>query len=56
MRDLSVDGRAILSLILQKQGVGSELDSCGAGQGPVVGPCEHGNEHSGSKKDGEFLD
>jgi hypothetical protein len=27
---------------------GCELDSSGSGQGPVVGCCEHGNEHSGS--------
>jgi hypothetical protein len=33
-----------------------ELDSSGSGQGPVVGCCEHGNEHSGSIKSGEFLD
>jgi hypothetical protein len=23
------------------------LDACGSGQGPVVGPCEHGNGPSG---------
>jgi len=32
------------------------LDSSGAGQGPVAGSCEDGNEPSGSIKDGEFLD
>jgi len=31
-------------------------DSCGSGQGPLAGPCEHGNEHSGSTKGVEFLD
>jgi hypothetical protein len=33
-----------------------ELESSGAGKGPVAGPCEHGNEPSGSIKGGEFLD
>jgi hypothetical protein len=32
------------------------LDSCGSGQAPVVGFCEHGNEPSGSIKCREFLD
>jgi hypothetical protein len=32
------------------------LDSSGSGQGPVAGPCENGNESSGSIKGGEFLD
>jgi hypothetical protein len=27
-----------------------KLDSAGSGQGPVVGFCEHSNEHSGSIK------
>jgi hypothetical protein len=31
---------------------GCGLDSCGSGQGPVVGPCEHGNEPLGSIKGG----
>jgi hypothetical protein len=25
-------------------------------QGPLAGPCGHGNEHSGSIKGGEFFD
>jgi hypothetical protein len=29
------------------------LNSSGSGQGLVVGPCEHGNEPSGSIKGGE---
>jgi hypothetical protein len=33
-----------------------ELDSYGSGYGLVVGSCEHGNELSGSKVGGEFLD
>jgi hypothetical protein len=32
------------------------LDTSGPGKGPVVGCCEHGNEHSGSIKGEEFLD
>jgi hypothetical protein len=27
----------------------------GSGYGPVAGSCEHGNEHTGSIKDGEIL-
>jgi len=33
-----------------------ELDSTGAGHGPMVGSDEHSNEISGSIKGGEFLD
>jgi len=32
------------------------LDASGSGQGPVAGCFEHGNKHSGSIRDGEFLD
>jgi len=32
------------------------LDVSGSGQGPVAGPCEHGNELSGSIPYGEFLE
>jgi len=32
------------------------LDASGLGQRPVAGPCEHGNEPSGSIKGGEFLE
>jgi hypothetical protein len=35
---------------------GRGLDSSGSGYGPMAGSCEHGNEHFGSIKDGEFLD
>jgi hypothetical protein len=31
------------------------LVSSGSGCGPVVGCCEHGNEHSDSKKMGNFV-
>jgi len=37
------------------------VERCGlnvsdSGQGPVVGSCEHGNEHMGSRNGREFLD
>jgi hypothetical protein len=32
------------------------LDASGSGQVPVVGCCEHGNEHLGFIKGREFLD
>jgi hypothetical protein len=35
---------------------GRGLVSAGSEYGPVTGFCEHGNEPSGSIKDGEFLD
>jgi hypothetical protein len=37
-------------------GNGKWMDTTGSGQGPVVDPCEHSNESSGSIKDGDFLD
>jgi hypothetical protein len=33
-----------------------KLDSSSKGYGPVVGFCEHGNEHSGSIKGGKLLE
>jgi len=33
-----------------------EIDLSGSGYGPVTGCCEHGDEHSGFIKGGEFLD
>jgi hypothetical protein len=32
------------------------LDASGSGQGLVTDTCEHGNEPSGSKKGGKFLE
>jgi hypothetical protein len=32
------------------------MASCGSEYGPREGPCEYGNEASGSMKGGEFLD
>jgi hypothetical protein len=34
--------------LMEQYGCG--FDSSGSGNGPVVGPCEHGNELSGSRK------
>jgi hypothetical protein len=33
-----------------------EPDLIGSGQGPVEGPCERGNEHSGSLKFWDILE
>jgi hypothetical protein len=33
-----------------------ELDSSAPGYGPLSDSCEHGNEPSGSMRDGKFLD
>jgi hypothetical protein len=38
------------------QEVGCGMDLSGSGWGQVVGICERGNEPSGSKNCGEFLD
>jgi len=54
--DLLVDMKIILEWILWKQGCTCGLDASGSGQEDVAGSCEHGNETSGSIKDGEFLD
>jgi hypothetical protein len=35
---------------------GCGLDLCSSGQGPVESSCEHGDEHLGSIKDGEFAE
>jgi hypothetical protein len=32
------------------------LDVSGLKEGPVTSCCEHGNEHSGHMKSGEFLE
>jgi hypothetical protein len=53
LRVVDMDGRITLKLIIQKQVVSwthlaQDLD-------PVAHPSEHGSEHSGSIKGGEFL-
>jgi hypothetical protein len=32
------------------------VDASASGDGPLAGFCEHGNEHSGSIKGGQFRD
>jgi len=51
--DPGIDGKIILEWVLRKYG--ARLDSSALWQGPVVGPCKHGNEPSGSLKGGEFF-
>jgi len=53
-RDLNA--RIILKRIFINYGVIFELDSPWSGLDTVVRCCEHGNEHSGSVKGGQFLD
>jgi hypothetical protein len=39
-----------LKTFLRKLGGNTQMHSCGSGEGPVAGSCEHGNEPSGSIK------
>jgi hypothetical protein len=50
LEDLGLDGRIILTWILQKCDGGHGLDLSGSGQGQVAGACECGNESLGSIK------
>jgi hypothetical protein len=52
--DLGIDGRIILKLILRNL-VGEAEFNCSDTIEIGSGVCECGNEHSGSKKCGEFL-
>jgi hypothetical protein len=54
--DPGVDGRIILRWFFRKWDVGYGLDWAGSGSRQVAGPCECGNEPSGSIKCGKFLD
>jgi len=55
--DLGIDWRIVLKWILRGSRVGScWLDSSGSGWGPVVGFCEHGNEHTVYVRGGEFIE
>jgi len=55
-RDLCLDGRIILELILKRSGIWKcGLDSSGIGYGSMMGSCEHGNEFSDSTKDENFY-
>jgi hypothetical protein len=50
--------KEILKLVIQQmegqkmQGTSDKVSR----SGPAPGPCKHSNQHSGPKKDGEFLD
>jgi hypothetical protein len=45
-----------INMDLQEVGSGHVLDLSGSGEGQVAGSCEGGNEPSGYRKCGEFLD
>jgi hypothetical protein len=51
----TIGGMIILKWILEKQMVRCGLDSCGSGQGLMLGFCEHGIEPSDSIKGTVFL-
>jgi hypothetical protein len=48
--ELGIDGSTTLKWIFGKDGLGCGLDSSGSEWRPVVGSCEHDNEHSGPIK------
>ena len=50
------DGKIILKWIYGKVGKGHGLDCSGSGLGQVAGCCECGDETTGPRKGGEFLD
>jgi hypothetical protein len=54
--DPGIDRKIILKRIFEKWGRGHVLDRSGTGYGQVAGSCECGNEPSGSRKCGEFLE
>ena len=56
LEDLDADGRIILRWIFRMWDGGHGLDLSGSGQGHVAGPCDCGNEPSGTIKRGEHLD
>jgi hypothetical protein len=55
-KDLGINGTIILKWSFGKYCGRNELDPTGSGLGPVADRCQHGNEPSGLKKRGEFLD
>jgi hypothetical protein len=55
-RDLGIDGKIILKLILGKWDGECGLNSSDSGWGLMAGSCEHGNEPCDSIKCSEFLD
>jgi len=56
LEDLGVDERIILRWIFRKWDVGAWTGSMRFRIGTGGGSCECGNEHSGSKKCGKFID
>jgi hypothetical protein len=52
LEDLVVNGLIILERIFENKVATYGVDSSGSRQGPVAGSCEHGNEPSGSIKEG----
>jgi len=53
--DIGVDGRIISEWTLEKQSGKVITGFIWLRMGPVMGSCEHGNEHSGSIKGRECL-
>jgi hypothetical protein len=49
------EGKRSLGRYRHRWEEGCGLDSSDSGQGPVMGPCEHGNEPLGSIKGRYFL-
>jgi hypothetical protein len=45
-----------IRMYLRETALGCGLNASGSGYRSVVGPCEHGNKPSGSRKSGKFLD
>jgi hypothetical protein len=55
LKDPGVEGRIILSWIFRKWDGEHGLDLSGTGLRQVAGTCECGNEPSGSRKCGEYV-
>jgi len=47
--------KIILKWVSQNRMKGCGLDSSSSVQWPVAGPCQHGNDPSGSIQEGEFA-
>jgi len=56
LEDLGRDVRTIQKRIFKNRVRIYEPDSCESGWSPLVGPCDNGNESSGSIKAREDLD
>jgi hypothetical protein len=55
LEDFGIDGRIHQRKYSGNEDEGGELDSSGAGWGPVAGCCQHGSEHFGSTEGEEFM-